>query len=82
MLPEDGPIPTLSLSAAIRFAASSRSLESRTCCSIRISRSSTTDRADLNIDLVYWCGGNPFHDHQDLNRLIPRVAAPLDDRRS
>src|SRR5579884_370249 len=21
------------------------------------------------IDLVYWCGGNPFHHHQDLNRL-------------
>jgi biotin/methionine sulfoxide reductase len=23
-----------------------------------------------DIDLVYWCGGNPFHHHQDLNRLI------------
>jgi biotin/methionine sulfoxide reductase len=23
-----------------------------------------------HIDLVYWCGGNPFHHHQDLNRLI------------
>ena len=22
-----------------------------------------------NIDLIYWCGGNPFHHHQDLNRL-------------
>jgi biotin/methionine sulfoxide reductase len=22
------------------------------------------------IRLVYWCGGNPFHHHQDLNRLI------------
>lgn len=22
-----------------------------------------------NIKLVYWCGGNPFHHHQDLNRL-------------
>jgi biotin/methionine sulfoxide reductase len=21
------------------------------------------------IELVYWCGGNPFHHHQDLNRL-------------
>jgi biotin/methionine sulfoxide reductase len=21
------------------------------------------------IDLVYWCGGNPYHHHQDLNRL-------------
>ncbi|MBV8137999.1 MAG: molybdopterin-dependent oxidoreductase [Deltaproteobacteria bacterium] len=23
-----------------------------------------------DIDLIYWCGGNPFHHHQDLNRLI------------
>ena len=23
-----------------------------------------------DIGLVYWCGGNPFHHHQDLNRLI------------
>jgi biotin/methionine sulfoxide reductase len=23
-----------------------------------------------DIKLVYWCGGNPFHHHQDLNRLI------------
>jgi len=22
------------------------------------------------IKLVYWCGGNPFHHHQDLNRLV------------
>jgi biotin/methionine sulfoxide reductase len=22
------------------------------------------------IRLVYWCGGNPFHHHQDINRLI------------
>jgi biotin/methionine sulfoxide reductase len=22
-----------------------------------------------DIDLVYWCGGNPFHHHQDLRRL-------------
>jgi biotin/methionine sulfoxide reductase len=22
-----------------------------------------------DIDLVYWCGGNPFHHHQDLGRL-------------
>ena len=31
------------------------------------------DGHDLNyadIKLVYWCGGNPFHHHQDLNRLI------------
>ena len=23
-----------------------------------------------DIKLVYWCGGNPFHHHQDLNRLL------------
>ena len=23
-----------------------------------------------DIKLVYWCGGNPFHHHQDLNRLV------------
>lgn len=23
-----------------------------------------------DIRLVYWCGGNPFHHHQDLNRLV------------
>ncbi|MDP7652861.1 MAG: molybdopterin guanine dinucleotide-containing S/N-oxide reductase [Rhodospirillales bacterium] len=23
-----------------------------------------------DIRMVYWCGGNPFHHHQDLNRLI------------
>ncbi|MER9002597.1 molybdopterin-dependent oxidoreductase [Mesorhizobium sp. M0862] len=23
-----------------------------------------------HIKLVYWCGGNPFHHHQDLNRLV------------
>jgi biotin/methionine sulfoxide reductase len=22
-----------------------------------------------DIELIYWCGGNPFHHHQDLNRL-------------
>jgi biotin/methionine sulfoxide reductase len=23
-----------------------------------------------DIRLIYWCGGNPFHHHQDLNRLV------------
>ncbi|MEK9673780.1 MAG: molybdopterin-dependent oxidoreductase [Rhodospirillaceae bacterium] len=23
-----------------------------------------------DIKLIYWCGGNPFHHHQDLNRLL------------
>ena len=28
-----------------------------------------------DIRLVYWAGGNPFHHHQDLNRLHARLAA-------
>ncbi|MEM6387787.1 MAG: molybdopterin-dependent oxidoreductase [Pseudomonadota bacterium] len=27
------------------------------------------DRRYPDIRLIYWCGGNPFHHHQDLNRL-------------
>ncbi|MDX1402655.1 MAG: molybdopterin-dependent oxidoreductase, partial [Kiloniellales bacterium] len=26
--------------------------------------------------LVYWCGGNPFHHHQDLNRLVEAWQKP------
>lgn len=26
--------------------------------------------------LVYWCGGNPFHHHQDLNRLVDAWRRP------
>ncbi|WP_020666945.1 molybdopterin guanine dinucleotide-containing S/N-oxide reductase [Amycolatopsis nigrescens] len=29
-----------------------------------------------NIRLVYWCGGNPFHHHQDLARLREAFARP------
>jgi biotin/methionine sulfoxide reductase len=29
-----------------------------------------------DIRLVYWCGGNPFHHHQDLNRLISAWRRP------
>jgi biotin/methionine sulfoxide reductase len=28
------------------------------------------------IRLVYWCGGNPFHHHQDLSRLRRALATP------
>lgn len=28
------------------------------------------------IELVYWAGGNPFHHHQDLNRLVQAFARP------
>src|SRR5690606_21233963 len=26
--------------------------------------------------IVYWCGGNPFHHHQDLNRLVEAFRRP------
>ena len=26
--------------------------------------------------MVYWCGGNPFHHHQDLNRLVAAFRRP------
>ena len=29
-----------------------------------------------DIKLVYWCGGNPFHHHQDLNRLEQAWSKP------
>jgi biotin/methionine sulfoxide reductase len=29
-----------------------------------------------DIRLVYWCGGNPFHHHQDLNRLLAAWRKP------
>jgi biotin/methionine sulfoxide reductase len=29
-----------------------------------------------DIRLVYWCGGNPFHHHQDLNRLRRAFSRP------
>jgi biotin/methionine sulfoxide reductase len=29
-----------------------------------------------DIRLIYWCGGNPFHHHQDLNRLITAWQRP------
>ena len=29
-----------------------------------------------DIRLVYWAGGNPFHHHQDLNRLRRALARP------
>ena len=29
-----------------------------------------------DIRLVYWCGGNPFHHHQDINRLVEAWQRP------
>jgi biotin/methionine sulfoxide reductase len=35
-----------------------------------------TDRRYPDIRLVYWAGGNPFHHHQDLNRLRRAFGRP------
>lgn len=35
-----------------------------------------TVRTYADIRLVYWAGGNPFHHHQDLNRLIEAFRQP------
>ncbi|WP_431918348.1 molybdopterin-dependent oxidoreductase [Amycolatopsis tucumanensis] len=35
-----------------------------------------TERTYPDIRLVYWAGGNPFHHHQDLNRLRKAFARP------
>jgi biotin/methionine sulfoxide reductase len=29
-----------------------------------------------DVKLVYWCGGNPFHHHQDINRLVQAWRRP------
>jgi len=29
-----------------------------------------------DIRLVFWAGGNPFHHHQDLNRLVELAVQP------
>ncbi len=34
------------------------------------------ERTYPDIRLIYWCGGNPFHHHQDLNRLIRAIRRP------
>ncbi len=34
------------------------------------------DRTYPDIRLIYWCGGNPFHKQQDLNRLLRGWAKP------
>ena len=34
------------------------------------------DKTYPDTRLVYWCGGNPFHHHQDLNRLVDAWQRP------
>ena len=63
---------------AIPSTPSSRSRGWRTCCCTRASRSTSTAGGSTypDIRLVYWCGGNPFHHHQDLARLRRALARP------
>ena len=57
--------------APTRCRTSSRSPASPTCCSIPAARFRYNGQEITypDIRLVYWAGGNPFHHHQDLNRL-------------
>jgi biotin/methionine sulfoxide reductase len=68
------PIPTLS-QARNASPNSSRSPASPTCCSIPAAayRYNGKTKTYPDISLVYWAGGNPFHHHQDLNRLRARL---------
>ena len=34
------------------------------------------ERTYPDIKIVYWCGGNPFHHHQDINRLVKAWQRP------
>ena len=34
------------------------------------------DRVYPDTRMIYWCGGNPFHHHQDINRLIEAWRRP------
>ena len=68
--------------AATRSTPTSRSRRSPSCSRTPAARSTTTAaRLPLpDIRLVYWAGGNPFHHHQDLNRLR-RALRPARHRR-
>ena len=54
-----------------RRRRTSRSRASPSCSRTRAARSTTTGTSCRlpDIRVVYWAGGNPFHHHQDLNRL-------------
>ena len=64
--------------APTRSPTSSRSPASPTCCSIRAATLPYNGRELTypDIRLVYWAGGNPFHHHQDLNRLMSAWRKP------
>jgi biotin/methionine sulfoxide reductase len=51
---------------------------SATCCSIPVTEFTYEGetRTYPDIKLVYWAGGNPYHHHQDLNRLSEAWTRP------
>ena len=55
-----------------RSIPTSRSRASPTCCCIRATTIDYNGQRITfpEIKLIYWCGGNPFHHHQDINRLV------------
>ena len=63
---------------------SSRSRGSPTCCCSPASPSSSTASGTRtrHARIVYWAGGNPFHHHQDLNRLRRALGAAGHDARA
>ena len=69
---------------AIRPASPSRRRASPIACCIPASATTTTASSGTypDIRLVYWAGGNPFHHHQELNRLRRAWQRPETDHRA
>ena len=67
----DLPAPGNSACRRIQRRKLFRSRASPTCCCIPAAPTSSTAAHETypDIRLIYWAGGNPFHHHQDLNRL-------------
>lgn len=55
--PVQTPIPVARIADMLEFPGSQYDFNGRAC-------------AYPDIRLIYWAGGNPFHHHQDLNRLV------------
>ena len=68
------PVAVRAARQRTRCRTPSRSRGWPTCCSSPAVPSTSTARTMSypDIRLVYWAGGNPFHHHQDLNRLVRR----------
>jgi len=78
MLP-DMPVPTLSAGHNPVRSFHPVARNRGACCSTRsaVSVQRAGSRLIPDIDLVYLCGGNPVHHHQDINRLIRAWSPPF-----